>query len=76
MKRSELVRLIQEELESDDLTGDLKWVAEHIVGICERNGMNPPRYTGVFATGKKYNRLTDSGRDVHVFNGWEPEDEA
>ena len=43
MKRNDMVTLIQKELEEDDLTGkNLRWVAQHILSICEKAGMLPP----------------------------------
>jgi hypothetical protein len=62
-----MVSLIKEELESDDLTGDLQWVAEHIVGICTRAGMLPP-------LNPKKSHL-DMNHGTNIKCSWEPENE-
>lgn len=75
MKRSEAVLFIAESLiepHSDDPIIE----AGIILKKLEKYGMKPPRYTGLIANGKKYDRNTDSGRDVQDFYDWEPEDET
>jgi hypothetical protein len=73
MKKREMIDLILEELESDDLTGKLRWVAEHILWICEDAGMLPPENPN------KYDpvaTITPTGQASYGFaREWEPEDE-
>ena len=75
MKRSEILDEITFILDKE--VGDLDFpsISEVILKMLEELGMKPKGYYGLMASGKKYNKDTDQGRDVEYFHYWEPEDE-
>jgi hypothetical protein len=83
MKKSDLIQDIASELiisgyDVLDLGigyDKAKVIADILLKRIEKEGMIPPGWVAVMATGKKYNPETDQGRDVLNRYGWEPENE-
>lgn len=76
MKRSEMIKVMKHASATGPSAVNMDKYLSNILTSIEKTGMKPPRYIGVTATGKKYNKETDFGRDTWDFNDWEPEDEA
>ncbi len=80
MKRSEMVGKLRDVLmqfmpnEKHDNLRNL--IADVLLTEAEREGMTPPWYEAVLATGKKFNKDTDFARDTTIYKGWEPEHEG
>lgn len=73
MKRSEVVEKLNEQRTLFPSGQDMS--SQAIINFLVKLGMTPPPYEAVMATGKKYNKDTDQGRDVFIAKGWEPEDD-
>lgn len=75
MKRSEMVEILTRVILNDRTEFRLvQEEADLILKAIEAAGMTPPTYTGVIASGKKYNHEEDFARDTALFTEWEPED--
>lgn len=73
MKRSEAIQLLNQQRALFPPGQDMS--SQAIIGFLMKLGMSPPQYNAVFATGKKYNKDIDQGRDTFLAKGWEPEDD-
>lgn len=48
-------------------------LAVEVLELLWNEGMRPPQYVGILATGEKFNKDIHQGTDVHIFQCWEPE---